>query len=353
MPKNRPTIGQTNWGTPLNDHINQLSPNGGGINFSATPVTGLGSGDDGYTYVNTTTREIQRWNGTGWDVLLGGVAIGRETLTANRTYYVNNISGNDTNNGLTAGTAFATLAYAVDFVRFRLDTQDFVVTIQLADSATAYAGFGRVDCESTITIQGNTASPGNVVIDGGLNLDTNSRSCIYLQNFTKLIILQGLKFINTNNTLPPEQNYVSMVAAYSGSVMQIKNCEFGTSATSGNTHQIDCAVGGSLVITGPIIISGGGRAHIISQASGNVAITTGAQATAVGSVNFSAFVISYSLAQIRVPVPASMPATYLLSGTVTGSRFSVGELSICNTSKGINYFPGNVAGSADSSSFYS
>ena len=53
-----------------------------------------------------------------------------ETLTANRTYYVNATSGNDQNDGLTAVSPFKTLATAFR-VAYGLDTRAFNVTIDL------------------------------------------------------------------------------------------------------------------------------------------------------------------------------------------------------------------------------
>jgi hypothetical protein len=348
MPKNRPTIGQTNWGTPLNDHLNQLMPNGGGINFSGSAPTGLTATDDGYTYVNTTTREILRWNGTGWDVLLGGVAVGRETLSANRTYYVNSNGGNDSNNGLTAGTAFATFPFAVDFVRNRLDTQDFTVTIQLADSATAYAGISRFGIDTKLIIKGNSSTPANVVIDGGL--EPFAHSCIRIGQATKEISVDGVKCINTSSVLIPGLSYYELIAAQSGTNMKVKNCEFGTSALSSVTHQLVSYGGASMNIEGGIVISGSARAHLYSGS--NLAITgTTTPAIVIGTVTMAAFVLVYDHGSLQV-FP-SVPATYISSGAVTGSRYNVGVLSsIITNGKGINYFPGSTAGGVDGTSTY-
>ncbi|NJK70930.1 MAG: tail fiber protein [Thermales bacterium] len=76
MPKNRPTTGDTNWGITLNDHLNQISPNGGGINAGISDPGGLGAGDDGYTFVNVTQKQLKRWNGTGFDVLMSALPAG-------------------------------------------------------------------------------------------------------------------------------------------------------------------------------------------------------------------------------------------------------------------------------------
>jgi hypothetical protein len=73
MPKPIPTIGQPNWGAPLNEHLSQLqNPTTGSINsfsqFNQRP-TNLTAQDDGKTYLFTQTGNMHRWTGTTWEVL--------------------------------------------------------------------------------------------------------------------------------------------------------------------------------------------------------------------------------------------------------------------------------------------
>jgi Pectate lyase superfamily protein len=71
--KSIPTIGDSNWGTPLNAHLSQLqNPATGGINtfeqFSGRP-TNLTADDVGKTYLYTQTGNLHQWTGTIWKVL--------------------------------------------------------------------------------------------------------------------------------------------------------------------------------------------------------------------------------------------------------------------------------------------
>jgi hypothetical protein len=71
--KSIPTIGDPNWGTPLNAHLAQLqNPTNGGINsfeqFSGRPTT-LTADDQGKTYLYTQTGNLHQWTGTTWKVL--------------------------------------------------------------------------------------------------------------------------------------------------------------------------------------------------------------------------------------------------------------------------------------------
>jgi Pectate lyase superfamily protein/Right handed beta helix region len=72
--KQLPAIGDSNWGTTLNNYITQTvdNTNGGGLNnftqFSQRP-TNLTVDDQGKTYLYTQTGNIHQWTGTVWKVL--------------------------------------------------------------------------------------------------------------------------------------------------------------------------------------------------------------------------------------------------------------------------------------------
>jgi hypothetical protein len=71
--KSLPQIGDSNWGTPLNAHINQLiDPVYGGVNrfdkFVDRP-NGLTADDAGKTLLYTKTGNLHQWIGTAWKVL--------------------------------------------------------------------------------------------------------------------------------------------------------------------------------------------------------------------------------------------------------------------------------------------
>jgi hypothetical protein len=73
MPKPIPTIGQPNWGTPLNEHLRQLNdPANGGLNTISTVAgrpNSLVAGDSGYTTFNRASGNFHKWSGTAWEVL--------------------------------------------------------------------------------------------------------------------------------------------------------------------------------------------------------------------------------------------------------------------------------------------
>ena len=67
-----PTISGDVWGNTLNTFINQISPstNGGLNSASADPA----SVTNGYTYFNTASNTVRKYNGTAWDTILDPAA---------------------------------------------------------------------------------------------------------------------------------------------------------------------------------------------------------------------------------------------------------------------------------------
>ena len=116
----------------------------------------------------------------------------REKLTAARTYYVRT-DGSDSNDGLanTSGGAFLTIQKAVDVV-YGLDISTYAVTIQIADGTYT----GTIVCNSpflgsgTVTIQGNSGTPANVVLSTGANTTVTAQN-------SAAVTIKDLKITNT------------------------------------------------------------------------------------------------------------------------------------------------------------
>ncbi|WP_051332521.1 DUF2793 domain-containing protein [Cucumibacter marinus] len=123
----------------------------------------------------------------------GGV---REILFADRTYHVSP-AGDDADDGLTSGTAFATIQNAVDTVYGTLDLGGHDVAIQLAPGT--YDGFDAVNPQvgaGTITVRGNTGDLDQCVIADHVG----SSIVINVENYGTRIALEGLTVTRTNTT---------------------------------------------------------------------------------------------------------------------------------------------------------
>ena len=115
----------------------------------------------------------------------------REVLAANRTYYVNPSSGNDSNDGLSPGAgAFATIQKAADTVT-ALDLSIYDATIQLEDDTYLITDADRVILGPYVTggglakLVGNPTTPTNVLLraEAGFTLTHTSNEA--------MVVVQG------------------------------------------------------------------------------------------------------------------------------------------------------------------
>jgi hypothetical protein len=303
-------------------------------NFSGRAEIGLAGDDDLRIKVSP--------DGASWlDALVVDKATGRiafpaqggprETLAANRTYYVRT-DGNDANDGLanSAGGAFLTLQKAVNTVLNNVDLGGHDVVIQVGSGTytsgvsvgAPWVGAGKV------TLQGDTAAPGNVVINStGHGVALSDHAVLHLQGF-KLTSSAG-----------------STVNLMAGAILYMDgNMEFGA-ATAG--FHLNVARNSLVVVGADYSITGSSVAHW-QLGSGSSLICNGRTITLSGTPNFAgAFVNGASLSIAICPA-----CTF--TGAATGVRYSTALNSVLYTNGGgANYFPGNTAGTAASGGQYS
>ncbi len=245
----------------------------------------------------------------------------RETLTANRTYYVATAAdgGSDDNNGLTSGAPFLTWQHAIDIVA-NLDIGPNAVTIQVADGTytdtvevlAPFVGSG------TVTIKGHTGTPTNVV------LSVAAWDAIHVTNAAVLIV-KDFQVTVAGNT----GGRGCCLYADAFGTIQYSGIDFGACALD----HISC-VNGNVQMIGNSTISGSARRHV-SQYGGTMRIQS-MTLTLSGTPNFSsAYCFSYGPG-----ICYSNGMTY--SGAATGKRYDL-QLNACFLSGGITP-PGNVAG---------
>jgi hypothetical protein len=294
-------------------------------NFSGRAEIGLAGDDDLRIKVSP--------DGSSWlDALVVSKATGRiafpanggprETLTANRTYYVRT-DGNDANDGLanSAGGAFLTLQKAVNTALNGIDLGGYDVVIQVGNGTytagvsvgAPWVGAGKV------TLQGDTASPGNVVI-------STAGHCIALSDHA-VLHLQGFKLTSsTANTV----NLVSGAILYLDGKM-----EFGAASAA---FHLNVSRNSLVAVNADYSITGGSAAHW-QLGSGSSLICIGRTITLSGTPNFSgAFASGAALGVVSCP-------SCTFSGAATGMRYSVQLNSVIYTNGGgANFLPGSVAG---------
>lgn len=297
--------------------------------FSGRAEVGLTGDDDLHVKVSA--------DGASWkDALIidrttGAVSMpfttlsgGRETLTAARTYYVR-ADGSDSNTGLanTAGGAFLTIQKAIDAAA-SLDMGIYDVTIRVADGTYSTAQTLKTFLGSgTITIEGNTATPANVLVNP-------SGSC-FSGTWLGKYVLKGMKLVPGALGI-----YVSNTG-----VLEFEAIDFGAASI----HVL--ASGGQITATGNYTISGGASRHLIASGPGSVIRCSGRTITLTGTPNFTtAFAQAEELAEVR-------PTGNTYVGSATGKRYDATSIGLIQTNgAGTSALPGNSAGTTSNGGIY-
>lgn len=248
-----------------------------------------------------------------------------QKLTTSLTLYVSP-TGSDSNNGLTSGTAFATLQHAWNILVGTYNLNGNSVTIQLADGTYTgglLASTMPVGASSTqaITIAGDSGTPSNVLIS------TTSTNCISA-NGPAGFVVQNMKLTSSTGNL---------IVATNGSSIAFQGIVFGP--TSAN--QATAEFGGSITAIGNYSIVGGALSHV-SAVNNGVAAIGGVTVTLSGTPAFStAFAISSSTSTV-----SAVGNTF--TGSATGSRWSalLNGVIYTNTGASSTYFPGSSNGGA-------
>lgn len=257
----------------------------------------------------------------------------RDRLTANRTYYVRT-DGSDSNNGLanTSDGAFLTIQKAISVVS-SLDMSTFNVVIQVADGT--YTGVNSVTAaflgSGTVTIQGNTGIPANVIIS------TTSANCFSASGGGRFTIsgmelrstASGGVYVNGGGsviTIGPSVRFGAIAGA------QIRADASGKIASSANYSIVGSAGQHILVANGGLVEMGG----VTVTLTGTLAFGTFAYGTAMGLISMYAVTWSGSG-----------------SGSATGARYSASGNSVINTfGQATTYLPGNSTGSTTTGGQY-
>ena len=261
----------------------------------------------------------------GWQ--FAGGASARETLTANRTYYVRS-DGSNSNSGLvdSAAGAFLTIQKAIDTIAGSIDLGGFTVTIQVRDGT--YAGFsifGPWVGAGTVVLVGNTTTPANCIIEQDVATDGNGT---YVVNYGRIFINGGFRFRGTAS------NSRAIQVDTHGFVYILGSVEFAT--CSGD--QIHISAHGLVRIDTNYSIVGGAIAHATVLNNG-VYQCRGRTITLTGTPVFST---AFFDAQ-RGGVVRADGNTF--SGSATGTRFNVQDAILSTGAADPDvYVPGNAAG---------
>lgn len=254
----------------------------------------------------------------------------RVRLGANLTLFCNPQTGNDSNNGLTLGTAFASLQGVWNYLYQNVDVTGYVVTIQCSGTFTAGLNAQTVVVGST---------PQSVVFNfqSGATISVTNGSCFQAFNPGVGYTVTGPVVISATGTGSGQG-----IGAVAGAAAQILigTVNFGACAVA----QIQVQYEGQINIVGNYTVSGSAPNSIL--AIGGQLISIGWTVTFVGTPAFSAQYVSAAWSGGHVVL---LNMTY--SGTATGTRYLANAAGTINTGGNLATLPGNAAGSATNNGY--
>lgn len=250
-------------------------------------------------------------------------SVNQPTASADRTYFVNAATGNDNNNGLSSGSAFATIQKAVN-VASGVQWNGYNCTISVADGTYAAVILKNITGAASATLTGNTATPANCVTG---QISNNSVSGWLVQGFKPAVTGSG-----THN-----------LSCIGGSIT-IGNMEWPLNNNAGGGNggaHMAAGAGGAIFVGGAQRIAAGATiAHMYAADGGAIRGSGSPSLNVVAAAGFTAFasVTNGSLNVVYGSITGAANVT-------TGLRYSAAANGVINTNgAGENYYPGASAG---------
>lgn len=261
------------------------------------------------------------YDGTKW-----WATVVQPGVSADRTYYVNGSTGSDSNNGLSSGTAFATIQKAIDVVA-AISWGGFNATISVANGTySPNISLRQVSGAASVTLTGNIATPASVVT--GL-ISNNGTSGWFVQGFKPTTTALGAHNVSCE-----------------GGSITLGNMEWplndGGGTANGGAH-IAAGTGGSIFLTGTHRIAGGATiAHMFVADGGSMRFLQSSPPTlnVIATAGFSQF-INVNVGDAHVTYASITGAASVTSG----KKYNVIANGVINVDgAGVNYYPGPSAG---------
>jgi len=271
------------------------------------------------TFLANDAVDIPKASFLTWALAIeASVANSREVLVGTRTYFVNVNTGSDSNTGLSSGAAFQTINKAIN-VAAGLDTSIYSVNVSVANGTYAEnITLKPLLGPGTLTITGNTATPGSCVIQPASGSPVSSTSPV--------VNAAMLGF----NTIAAGANHF----AISGGRFSYSNWQFGP--TSG--YHIDISGYATVTLAGPVTIAGSAYAHIHASTG-----TWKGFSFAMTLSGTPAWTYAFCFVELTGVALFAIPT---FSGSATGARYNAATNGVIATfGSGASYLPGNSAGS--------
>ena len=333
-------VGQKNDGylynTGSNFYIGNTSP-GKNLYLFAGGLTNTGSikidpngNITGSKFVGTSSFAVTSSYATSASFLVGG----RQLLTGPLTIYVNT-TGSDSNNGLSLATPLKSIQTAINSA-ITYDNAIYNITLQLSDGIyqEALNLTPLIGASGYLIIQGNTVNSSSVTIQS-----TGSTSYTIRSQNGGIVQLNSMTLSGSAGGYP-------LIYATLNSTVQCSNMIFGATGTgAAQLYATRKAVIQPYGANG-YIINGSAGYHCQLDAGG-VFYPVGIPIKIIGSQTFTTFI---DCAGVSIVYIYSNTWT---TGSVTGKKFNIVTNGVINTvGGGLNYLPGNVAGTSGSGGQY-
>ena len=263
----------------------------------------------------------------------------RIRLVQPTTFYISP-TGNDGNDGLTPGTPWQTIARGYNYIRDRLDVNNFQTWLQLADGRYNGADLQYPVVGPPPIIVGNVNAPQNVIIMGS----TVTLAGIFCADQAR-VRLTGVTLGATGNPAP-FQPCGEGILCVDGGVVWPDNVIFDSCTVAHISTDRNSTVNPSF-LGANIYIVGGAPNHILAIRSSMV----GFQGANVQISNSPTFSESFCNVEQASQVDYR-DCTFSGSGA-HGKKFDMALAALLNTgTSDLNFLPGDIAGVKDASSIY-
>jgi hypothetical protein len=284
------------------------------------------------------------YDGTQYTLQHGSVSI--QALANNLTYYVDATLGSDSNTCTSSGAgACLTIQHAVNLVS-AFNLNGFVVTINVANGTYANTTLSAPGGVGTVNLVGNPGSPSSVLIHG-----TNNSAVTVPANSTQYS-MDGFK---VNSTGIPVDGTGSGIRVLSGGALKIADINMGGCLGAGfvalNSGVITIADSTTITLSGSMTDSSKlGFGSIFATAGGVINANLLAPPTISIPSNISANIFAFAS---QLGITSLTYASITGVGTVTATKFFASSNGVVNSNaNGVNYYPGNVAGSTTTGGQY-
>ena len=267
------------------------------------------------------------------DLTVTGTITGpvREALNGPRTYFVSETGGDDANDGMTAGTAFATIQRGVDAVA-AIDMAGHSATISVAPGTYAENVTLKDLVGGKCIIQGASGVASDVIVrpSGGS-------------------AFMGLGILGTwdlRNMQIGGSTSISRCIHMDSGRLDFRNINFDTVGTVFNQVHIYALGSAEINAMGDYAIIGGGGCHYYADGYAMISVAN-RTVSLVGSPNFTArFAVASTLGCVYLP-------NNTWSGLATGQRyFARVRATIFVNGAGATHLPGDAAGALSEDGYY-